>query len=202
MGYDGAVVLPPFYFRKATDEGLFSWFAQLMNQAVPSDGQVLAYHIPPVTGMNLSVDLLSRLKDAFPKSFAGIKDSSGDPDWARAIAKRFGPDLTVFNGNDRLFSLALQSGASGCITAVANLLSPLHRQIWDSFQAGTLDEITQDKLSSAREVLDRYSPFPPVIKMLLTRLHGFPDWKVKPPLLDFNPSLVEIVLSEYLAALQ
>jgi 4-hydroxy-tetrahydrodipicolinate synthase len=202
LGYDATVVLPPYYFRKATDEGLFSWFCQLIDQAVPSDGLILAYHIPLVSGINMSLDLLARLKNAYPSSFAGIKDSSNDPDWARALGKRFGTDLIVLNGNDRLFSLALQSGAAGCITGVANLLSPLHRQIWDNFQAGNPDEITQDKLSSIREVLDRYPPFPPLIKMLLTRLHGFPDWKVKPPLSDFDTSLVEIVLSEYLAALE
>lgn len=173
-----------------------------MDQAVPSDGRVLAYHIPPVTGMDLSLDLLSKIKDAYPDKFAGIKDSSGNPDWARALGKRFSPGFTVLTGNDRLFSIALQSGASGCITAVANLLSPLLRQIWDHFQTGSLDEITQDKLSAAREVLDRYPPFPPLLKMMLSRLHGFPYWKVKPPLIDFDPSLIEIVLSEFLATLE
>jgi 4-hydroxy-tetrahydrodipicolinate synthase len=202
LGFDGAVILPPYYFRKASGGGLFSWFSQVIDQAVPSDGMILAYHIPPVTGVDLPLDLLSRLKDAYPHTFAGIKDSSGDPEFARSLGKRFGSDLVVLNGNDRLFSIALQSGASGCITAVANLLSPLHRQIWDDFIAGDPDEITQDKLSAAREVLDRYTPFPQLIKMILSRLHGFDYWKVKPPLVDFDPSLVEIVLSEYLAALE
>ncbi len=202
LGYEAAVVLPPYYYRKASDDGLFSWFSQLMDQAVPSDGQVLAYHIPSVTGIDLSINLLARIKDTYPDKFAGIKDSSGNADWARSLGKRFGTGLKVFTGNDRLFSLALQSHASGCITALANLLSPLHRQIWDNFQAGSIDEITQDKLSSAREALDRYPPFPPLIKMLLSRLHSFTYWKVKPPLLDFDPSLAEIVLSEYLAALE
>jgi 4-hydroxy-tetrahydrodipicolinate synthase len=90
----------------------------VIDQAIPSDGMILAYHIPPVTGVDLSLDLLSRLKDAYPHTFAGIKDSSGDPEFARSLGKRFGSDLVVLNGNDRLFSIALQSGASGCITAV------------------------------------------------------------------------------------
>ena len=59
---------------------------------------------------------------------------------------------------------------------MANLLSPLHRKVWDNFQAGDPDEITQDKLSAAREVFDRYQPFPPLIKMMLARLHGFNSW--------------------------
>lgn len=202
LGYNGVVVVPPYYFRKATDEGLFKWFSQVLDMAVPTDGAVLGYHIPPVSGVSLSLDLLSRLIETYPRQFIGVKDSSGDPEWARKLGARFGRDLKVFNGNDRLFSLALQSKASGCITAMANLLSPLHRIVWDNFQAGIDDEITQDKLSSTREVFDRYPPMPPLIKCMLTRLHGFPAWKVKPPLLDFDHNLVEVVLSEFLAAME
>jgi 4-hydroxy-tetrahydrodipicolinate synthase len=202
LGYEGVVVLPPYYYHKATDDGLFAWFTQVLDQAVPSGGVLLGYHIPPISGVSLSLELLSRLKERYPDRFAGVKDSSGDPEWARSLGARFGTDLLVLNGNDRLFSLALQEGASGCITAMANLLSPLHRLVWDSFQAGNPDEITQDKLSHAREVLDRYPPIPPVLKVLLSRIHGFSDWKVKPPLLEFDLTQLEIVLSEFLAALE
>jgi 4-hydroxy-tetrahydrodipicolinate synthase len=202
LGFEGTVVLPPYYFRKASDDGLFDWFSQVLDKSVPSGGALLGYHIPPVSGMSLSLELLSRLKDKYPEKFAGIKDSSGDPEWAHALGARFGKDMLVLNGNDRLFTQAMQSGASGCITAMANLLSPLHRLVWDNFQAGSPDEITQDKLSHAREVLDRYPPMPPLLKVFLSRIHGFAEWKVKPPLMEFDPSQVEIVLSEFLAALE
>jgi 4-hydroxy-tetrahydrodipicolinate synthase len=202
LGLDGVVVLPPYYYRKATDVGLFDWFSQVIDQAVPASGALFGYHIPPVSGVSLSIELLDRLKLAFPDKFTGVKDSSGDPEWAHSIGERFGRDLLILNGNDRLFSLALQAGAAGCITAMANLLSPLLRLVWDSYQTGSSEEITQDRLSGAREVLDRYPPNPPLIKMLLTRLHGFPIWKVKPPLVDFNPEQAEVVISEFLAALE
>ncbi len=202
LGFDGVVVLPPYYYRKANDDGLFSWFSLLIKRAVPPHGALFVYHIPPLSGMSFSLELLSRLKDAYPDRFAGIKDSSSDPAWAKALGARFGTDLQVFNGNDRLFSLALQSGASGCITAMANVLSPLHRLVWENFQAGKTDEITQDKLSHAREQLDLYPPMPPLLKLLLARLHGFPIWGVKPPLVDFDPSSAEIMLSGFLAALE
>lgn len=78
LGYDGVLVLPPYYFRKATDDGLFNWFSALIQKAVPSDGYLLGYHFPNSAGIGFSLDLLSRLKDAFPKQFAGIKDSSHD----------------------------------------------------------------------------------------------------------------------------
>jgi len=202
LGYDGVVVLPPYYFRKVNDEGLFSWFSQVLIKAVPSDGAVLGYHIPPVTGVGFSLDLISRLQDSYPNQFIGTKDSSGDPEWAQSLGARFGNDLIVLNGNDRLFSLALNSKASGCITAMANLISPLHRIVWDNFQAGIIDEITQEKLRGAREVFDRYPPMPPLIKLMLSRLHNFPAWRVKPPLLDFNPVLLDRVLTEFLAEIE
>jgi 4-hydroxy-tetrahydrodipicolinate synthase len=200
-GFDGVVVLPPFYYRKVTNDGLFSWFNQLIKKSVPKDGAVLGYHIPPVTGVGFSLDLLTHLRDSFPDQFLGIKDSSGDPEWAENLGSHFGSDLLVLNGNDRLFSLALRSQAAGCITAMANLLSPLHRAIWDNFQAGIKDEKNQEILTVARELFDKYPPMPPLIKLMLSRLHGFPSWGVKPPLLDFNPTLVDIVLTEFATAL-
>jgi 4-hydroxy-tetrahydrodipicolinate synthase len=202
LGFAAAVVLPPYYYRKATDEGLFAWYSQILKRATPSDGALLGYHIPSVSGVGLSLDLLASLKEAYPDQFAGIKDSSGDPQWARLLGERFGKDLLVLNGNDRLFSLSLHSYASGCITAMANLLSPLHRLVWDKYQSGKADEITQDKLSHAREILDRYPPMPPLLKLILSHLHGFPTWKVKPPLLDINPAQIEIILSEFLTAVE
>jgi 4-hydroxy-tetrahydrodipicolinate synthase len=196
LGVDGVVVLPPYYFRKATTDGLLTWFSHVLNQAVPSDGSLLGYHIPPVTGVSLSMDLLARLRDTYPNKFLGVKDSSGDPEWAQALGTRFGTDLVVLNGNDRLFSLALQSNASGCITAMANLLSPLLRSVWDNYKAGIEDKHTQQKLTRAREVFDKYPPMPPLIKLMLARLHGFPPWKVKPPLVEFDPTIMNNVLVE------
>jgi 4-hydroxy-tetrahydrodipicolinate synthase len=193
LGVNGVVVLPPYYFKKATTDGLETWYSHVLNEAVPSDGSLLGYHIPPVTGVSLSMDLLARLRDTHPNNFLGVKDSSGDPEWAQALGTRFGTDLVVLNGNDRLFSLALHSNASGCITAMANLLSPLLRNVWDNYMAGIEDKHTQEKLTRARDVFDRYPPMPPLIKLMLARLHGFPSWTVKPPLMDFNPDLADEV---------
>ncbi|MBN2148504.1 MAG: dihydrodipicolinate synthase family protein [Anaerolineales bacterium] len=197
IGCDGVVVLPPYYYRKASQNGLQAWFDQLIHQAVPSGGALLAYHIPPQTGMDLSLDLLARLKDAHPQRFAGLKDSSGDPETARQLGVRFGEDLLVLTGNERLFSLALQAQASGCITAVANLLSPLLRQVWDAFLVGTLDEAAQARLSAGRATLDRYPPMPPLLKALLAEQHAFPRWAVRPPLLPLAENLIPQVQTEF-----
>jgi 4-hydroxy-tetrahydrodipicolinate synthase len=187
LGMDGVVVLPPYYYRKVTDDGLFAWFSQVLRQAVPEGGALLGYHIPPVTGMPFSLDLLSRLKDTFPTRFAGIKDSSADAEFARQLGERFGRDLVVLTGNDRLFSLALESSASGCITAMANIISPLLRGVWDAYQNGQTAKNTQQQLNVARDVMDRYPPAPPLLKALLTREYGLPAWAVRPPLVPISP---------------
>lgn len=183
LGMDGVVVLPPYYFRKVSDAGLFAWFNVLLQSAVPAGGALLGYHIPPVSGVALSLDLLERLKEAHPERFAGIKDSSGEATHAQALGERFGSELVVFNGNDRLFSLALQAHASGCITAMSNLFSPDLRLVWDAFQAGQPNLPVQARLDACRLVMDRYPPAPPLLKALLHRLHQFPAWSVRPPLL-------------------
>jgi 4-hydroxy-tetrahydrodipicolinate synthase len=191
IGFDGVVVLPPYYFRGATDNGLFAWFSQVIQGAVPPGGAFFVYHIPGVSGVPLSLDLLARLKESFPDRFAGIKDSSGDPEHANAIGERFNKDILTLNGNDKLLSHSLSYDGAGAITALANLRSPDLRRIWDSFQGDSPDPDTQSKLSAARTVMDKYAPFPPVLKSLLAKQYSFPLWSVKPPLMPLSEHIVE-----------
>jgi 4-hydroxy-tetrahydrodipicolinate synthase len=200
LGYDGVVVLPPYYFRKATDEGLFRFFRELIHKAVPADGFLLGYHIPGLAGIGFSPDLLARLKDAFPHQFAGIKDSSHDADFAHRLGKRFGSDLLVLTGTDSYLQLALENQAEGCITAPANLISPDLRRIWDAFQRGEEVSALQARVAKIRHILEQYPPFPPILKALLARQHGFPIWPVRPPLEESLPETVEKVTEEFMAA--
>ena len=199
LGFNGVVVLPPYYYRKVGDDGLLAWYDQVIRRATPADGALFGYHFPGVSGVSLSLDLLSRLKDAHPKAFAGIKDSSGDPEHATQLGERFGNDLLVLTGSDRLFSHALQHGAGGCITAQANLYSPELRQVWQAFLAGDIpaQESAQATLTAKRQVLDRYPPAPPLLKAAISRLHGFPQWAVRPPLMPLSPELAEQATLEF-----
>lgn len=200
LGFDGVVVLPPYYFRSATDDGLFQWFSELIRKAVPSDGFLFGYHFPGVAGIGFSLDLLSRLKDTFPKQFAGIKDSSHDESFMVELGKRFGSEFAVFNGTDSHFHLALQNHASGAITAPANILSPGLREIWDVYWAGKDPSAAQARLSAQRHILEKYPPFPPILKALLNRKFNFPRWTVKPPLVEVVEA-VETRASEELEAI-
>ena len=197
LGYDGVVVLPPYYFRKATDEGLFRYFRELIHKAVPADGFLLGYHFPGAAGIGFSPELLARLKDTFPHQFAGIKDSSHDANFARWLGKRFGSDLLVLTGTDSFLQLGLENQAGGCITAPANLISPDLRRVWDAFQWGEEVSALQGRVTEIRHILEKYPPFPPTLKALLARQHGFPRWPVRPPLEEVPPGIVEKVAEEF-----
>ena len=197
LGYDAALALPPYYFRNATDTGLFNWFSELINKAVPSDKYLLGYHFPRVAGIGFSIDLLARLKDAFPSQFAGIKDSSHDAELARNLGEKFGYDMVALTGTDSYVQLAMQNKAAGCITAPANILSPDLRAVWDLMQEGRDTSQAQARVTQQREILDKYPPFPPTLKAMLHRLYGLPRWSVKPPLEDISEEMEERLLSEF-----
>ena len=197
LGYDAALLVPPYYFRKATDDGLFAWFSEVIKKAVPSDKYVLGYHFPNVVGIGFSIELLARLKDAFPTQFAGVKDSSHDVEFARSLGEKFGSDLVALSGTDTYLQLAMENKAPGCVTAPANLISPDLREVWDLMNAGKDVAEAQERVNTQRHILEKYPPFPPTIKALLHRLHGLPRWGVKPPLEAISAELEEKVVHEF-----
>ncbi len=197
LGFNGVVTLPPYYFRKATDDGLFNWFQQVIKKSVPKDGFMLGYHFPGVAGIGFSIELLARLKESFPVQFAGIKDSSHDADFTRVLGQKFGSDLAVFNGTDSDLTFALENHAAGCITAPANLISPGLREIYDGFISGKDVSDSQKKVSDQRHILEKYQPFPPLLKAVLSRLFNQPRWPVRPPLVEMSKELEKQMLIEF-----
>ncbi|MBW8009857.1 MAG: dihydrodipicolinate synthase family protein [Chloroflexi bacterium] len=187
LGFDGVVVLPPYYFREASEDGLFTWFSEVLEHGVPEGGLLLGYHFPQISGVPLTVELIKRLKDAYPDEFGGLKDSSGSFGHAKMLQEEFRGELTVMVGNDRIFGKALGAGASGCITALANLFSPDLRRVWEAHQKGARDPKSEGLLTAARDVIERFPPTPPLIKVLLAGLHEIPRWVVRPPLTDLSP---------------
>ena len=201
LGFEAALVVPPYYFRKATDDGLFAWFSELIKKAVPSDKYILGYHFPTVAGIGFSIELLTRLKDAFPTQFAGIKDSSHDANLARNLGEKFGFDLVVLTGTDTYLQMAMENKAAGCITAPANLISPDLREVWKLMREGKDVSEAQERVNKQRHILEKYPSFPPTLKALLHRLHGLPRWSVKPPLESISSEMEEQAVQEFEHAL-
>jgi 4-hydroxy-tetrahydrodipicolinate synthase len=195
LGFNGVVVLPPFYFRDASEEGLFAWFRKVIDASVPGDGLLLGYHFPRVSGVPLPLSLLTQLRDSFPNQFAGLKDSSGDLYHALTLTKAL-DDRLILVGNDKLLSQTLVAGGSGCITAMANLVSPALREIWEAHQSADKAEEAQEKVNQARDIVNEYGHLPASVKGLLTQLHNFPQWPVKPPLVSCSKKDMEKAAEE------
>jgi 4-hydroxy-tetrahydrodipicolinate synthase len=181
LGADVAVVLPPYYYKRVTDRGLLNFYGRLFEQAVPEGDMLMLYHFPQVTQIPLSFQLIEELMKISEGRLAGIKDSSGDLAHAKELCQRF-PQLRVFVGTDKLLLAGLQSGAAGCITAGANVLAPLDVAVYRTFASNQDAEPLQSQLTAAREILERYQPFPAGLKSLLALRYGNQSWNVRPPL--------------------
>src|SRR3954471_5516934 len=97
LGAPGVLVLPPFYYKGVSDDGIFRFFAELIERVADDRLRVFLYHIPPMAAVGFSYDLIGRLLDAYPRVIAGTKDSAGDPERIERLCKEF-PQLTVFAG--------------------------------------------------------------------------------------------------------
>lgn len=196
VGMHGVVVLPPYFNRKVSDDGLFAWFSAVLQKAVPEDRFMLGYHIPQITGVPFSIALLDRLKSAFPDTFAGIKNSWTEAEFAPAVGDHFGPEFVVMAGFDNLFRLTLDHNGSGCITASASLVSPVLRRLWDGVQNGQDTTAVQAELNRIRTVMDEFPPAPALIKGLLARWHPFTLWNVSPPLMPMDTEMLDRAAQE------
>jgi len=174
LGADVTVILPPFYYKDVAGRGLLDYYRRLFAEAVPDDGLVMVYHIPQVTQVPISFNLLEDLVSVSDGRLVGVKDSSGDPEHAKELCRRF-PDMNVFVGSDRLLLAGLELGADGCITAGANVLGPLAVDVYRAYATGDPADPLQGRLTAARLVFERYQPFPAALKSLLALRYGG-DW--------------------------
>lgn len=142
LGCPSFLLAPPFYFKGAGDEGLFDWFAAVLMGLGPKAGNVILYHIPQVTSVGLSMDLVDRLKKAFPKQVTGVKDSSGDWDNAQALLRHHG-ELHILIGDERLLAKAMNLGASGAITGLANIAPDLMKPLIDGIEEPRINAMVE-----------------------------------------------------------
>ena len=129
------LALPPFYYKGVSDDGLFRYFAELIERVGDDRLRVFLYHIPPMAAVGFSLELIGRLLDAFPGMIAGTKDSAGDAERIERICKEF-PDLTVFAGSERFLLDTLRWGGDGCISATCNVTAEQSRDVYDLLGGG------------------------------------------------------------------
>ncbi|HUJ25644.1 MAG TPA: dihydrodipicolinate synthase family protein [Myxococcales bacterium] len=175
----GVLMLPPFYYKGVSEEGLFRSYARVIEKL--PDARVLLYHIPQVAQVGIPVSLIVRLKSAFPRSIRGIKDSGGDFENTKAVLRAMPKDFDVFVGSEKFLTANLREGGAGCITATANVNA---RAIVQAFHERS-DE-AQKRIDAVRSAYVKL-PMIPGLKETLARRTGNADWRiVRPPLVELT----------------
>ncbi|MBB3238500.1 dihydrodipicolinate synthase family protein [Phyllobacterium endophyticum] len=119
-GCRGVLLAPPSYFKNVSDDGLFVWFSSVFEQTGPQARDIFLYNIPSVTAVEISVDLVTRLRETFPHVVAGVKDSSGNWPFTEKLLERH-KDLAILIGDERSLAAGVRLGGQGAISGMANL---------------------------------------------------------------------------------
>jgi 4-hydroxy-tetrahydrodipicolinate synthase len=192
-GVGGVLMLPPFYYKGMDDDGLFAFFAGVVERVASSALRVLLYHIPPQTVLGLSIDLVGRLIKAYPETIVGLKDSSGDWNNTAALLQRY-PGFAVFPGSEVFLLDGLRKGAVGCITATGNVNVAGIRRVYENWRTPQAD-VLQAEISLVRKTIQAY-PMVPALKRIIAHFHDAPDWAaVRPPMTPLSEAQSKVLLA-------
>lgn len=179
LGYAAALVLPPYYYKPASDDGIFAWFARLVQATAKNPIPIYLYNFPQMTGITFAPAFVARLAEAFPDRVKGAKDSSGDLGYARQLAEI--PNFAVFPSNEATLADADADNYAGTISATVNIAPVLSAKLWKSQGDAPL----QDHVLRLRQAISA-NPLIPAVKYLVAKRTGNPVWlNAAPP----QPSL-------------
>lgn len=189
-GVDAVMIVPPFFFKQLSDEGLIAYYDQVVG-ALPPERKVILYNIPSHSGVEISDTLVDSLLDRHADRLLGIKDTSGDIERTRAYIQRY-PRLAIYNGNDPATALAADAGAAGAISGIANVFPDRVAAAWRAGKDEQDIDAAQAELTKVCDFIDRF-PSHSTIKHLLHHVAGLPLTDVRPPLRDLTPEEAKTV---------
>lgn len=181
-GAAGVLMLPPFYYKGVSEDGLFRNFAEVIERVGDSRLRIYLYHIPPVAVVGITTSLVERLLKAYPSAIAGMKDSSGDWSNTKKFLDAFAKSgFDVFVGSESFLLANMREGGAGCISATANVnpaaIDKLYRE-WRNPDA----QAQQDQLDAVRKATGQYVMIP-ALKAVVAHYSNDPTWvTVRPPL--------------------
>lgn len=182
-GFAGALVLPPFYYKNVSDDGLFAFVARLIERADLRRTKIYLYNFPAMTGIWYSVELIERLVREFPGIVVGVKDSANDRGYQHALRERL-PGFAVFPGSEAYIAEARREGCSGCISATVNVTSREAQAAWSATDADYMEK--QGHIAWLRNTIAAY-PAIPAIKAIKSRFERNDKWeRMLPPLIPLR----------------
>ncbi len=174
------LVTPPFYFKGISNEALFSWYSKFIAATADTSPQYILYHIPQVTGVSVTANLLRNLQEMFGELIYGVKDSSGEWDSTAALLEL--DDLAVLVGDERQLARGASRGASGAISGMANLFPKRLLGLLETGRSDPQIDALVDELVQ--------SPVTAAVKALIGETHHAPGWHRTRAPLEPTPELV------------
>ncbi|HEY4250137.1 MAG TPA: dihydrodipicolinate synthase family protein [Roseomonas sp.] len=199
QGCRGVLVLPPFYYKGPSDDGLFAYFSEVVNR-VGGGIAIYLYHFPQQSAVPFTLDLLGRLLKAFPTVIKGVKDSSGDYANMKAMVDAFAKDgFEVYSGSDEFLQRILAEGGAGCITAASNGNSHWGGIVYAK-RTGAEADAAQTVLNGTRKAATSV-PLISGLREIIARSTGDDGWRtIRPPHLPLNAEQAEKVWAAWTAA--
>ncbi|OWT61895.1 dihydrodipicolinate synthase family protein [Candidimonas nitroreducens] len=190
------LMLPPFYYKGVSDDGLFASYSEVIQRVGDASLRIYLYHIPPVSQVPLSIPLIQRLLDAYPRVIAGIKDSSGDWSNTQAMLQSVqSPDFNVYAGSESFLLDTLRGGGAGCITATGNVNPAAIVHLYETWQNEDADR-QQAALNAVRQAFQQFSMIP-ALKAAVASYGDDPDWfRVRPPLLALGDAQAKKLITD------
>ena len=185
LGCQGTLMLPPFYYTDATDDGLFRSYAETIERVGDNALKIYLYDIPRFTGVNISLELIERLITSYPSVIAGIKDSSGNWENTQNILEREWDDFRVFCGSETFLLQTMRAGGSGCISATVNINPSAIHNLYKEWESNQADDL-QQRLNQVRHTVEAY-PMIPALKSVVSHYRKDLDWSiVRPPFISLE----------------
>ena len=196
IGAAGVLMLPPFFYKGVSDDGVFAYYAEIVERVGSGCAPIYLYHIPQVTQVPITLALIERLLKRYPEVIAGAKDSSGDWNNSKAMIDNYAAGgFDVFPASEVFLSRSLPIGGAGCISATVNMNpAAIHRlyQTWNSAEGPDL----QAKADTIRKIFES-APMIPAMKHVVSTFAGVPRWRtVRPPLVALDPAVGARVVAE------
>jgi len=196
MGGAGVLMLPPFYYKGVSDEGLYRNFAEVIERVGDERLQLYLYHIPPVSQVAISLPLIERLITKYPGIVAGVKDSSGDWSNTKAMLDAFAKTgFDVFAGSETFLLDNMRHGGKGCITATGNINPGAIANVYKNWRTADADKL-QAGITATRKIVQK-QPMIPALKSAVAHFGNDPQWRTcRPPLVELSSSQEKELISE------
>ncbi len=175
LGLRHVLVLPPYFDRSITPEGIEDAFAAIIDGVADERLRAYLYHIPQISGVAIPTGVAANLRKRYGRVVAGLKDSSGDFKQFQAF-RAAAPDLAITVGNETDIARAIAAGGAGTICGMANIAPELVKAMIDG-------KDVEPRMQAAAEIVLKTPSFLATLKAIIAAQTGDPAWlRVRPPL--------------------